>query len=84
MDLRCQFRCVFATQYFQHDCVRNQLYIVRVFLQSSLQRDFCFRQSAEVHFGDSLPDDGDWRGGSGYGGEFFVDVESGLVLFTAL
>jgi len=57
---RCQLRCIFTAQYIQHDRVREQLYIVRVFLQSSLQRDFRFWQSTQVHFSNGLADDRDW------------------------
>lgn len=75
---------ILPTQHVQHDRVRDDLRVVRVFLQRGGQRGLGLGQAAQVQLGDGLADDGQRGGGGGVGGEFFVDVEGGLVFLAAL
>jgi len=83
-NLRLQLLSRLPSQHIQNDRVGNQLHIIGVFLQSSRQRSLGLRDPSQVQFRNSLANNRHSSSGTRGGCKFFVDVESGLVLFAAL
>jgi hypothetical protein len=83
-DIRLQVLGRLASQHIQNNAVGNEFHIGGVFLKRSGDSGLGLGETAKVDFGDSLANDGEWRGGAGCGSKFLVDVESRLVLLAAL